>query len=197
VVPAAGELPHQPRVDGAEGEFAALRALAGPGHVVQEPAQLAGGEIRVEHEPGPLRDEVPVPGGVQLRAGGGGAPVLPDDRRGDGSAGPAIPHDRGLALIGDADGREVSGTQPRLCERREDRGGLRFPDFLGIMLHPPGPRIMLPDLPLRRRNGRAGLVEHDRPRAGRALVYGEHMFHPGARRPVRGEAAILRFSHRA
>ena len=46
---AACELPQKPAVDRTEGEVAFFRQLACAGHVVEEPADLADGEIRREH----------------------------------------------------------------------------------------------------------------------------------------------------
>ena len=47
---AAGELPGEPGVDGAEGELAALGALARARHVVEQPGELGAREVGVEHE---------------------------------------------------------------------------------------------------------------------------------------------------
>ena len=49
---AAGEIPQQPGVNGAEGQFAPPGALPGAGHVIQNPAQLAAGEIGVNDQAG-------------------------------------------------------------------------------------------------------------------------------------------------
>ena len=54
---AAGELPDEPGVDGAEGEFAALGARPRAGHVVEQPGELGAGEIGVEHQPGLAREQ--------------------------------------------------------------------------------------------------------------------------------------------
>ena len=49
---AAGQPPQQETVDGAEGELAGLRRRARAGDVVEQPGDLAGGEIGIEQQPG-------------------------------------------------------------------------------------------------------------------------------------------------
>ena len=51
---AAGELPDEPGVDRAEGELAALGALARAGDVVEQPADLGAAEVGIDHQPGAL-----------------------------------------------------------------------------------------------------------------------------------------------
>ena len=118
---AAGELPDEPGVDGAEGELAALGPAPRAGHVVEQPADLRAGEVRVEHEPGALAHE-------RLRA------RRPSARRTAaavrrhcqtiarwiGRAGRALPDDRRLALVGDADRGDLGAghAAPRPAPRR-------------------------------------------------------------------------------
>ena len=68
---AAGQLPHQPGVDGAEGQFAALGHLARAGHVVEQPGQLGAGEVRVQHQAGAGLQEIGVPVGARSRSHSG------------------------------------------------------------------------------------------------------------------------------
>ncbi len=51
-IDAAGQLPHQPGVDGAERELAARGAGARAGDRVEDPLQLGAGEVGIEHEAG-------------------------------------------------------------------------------------------------------------------------------------------------
>ena len=53
---AAGQPPQQEAVDGAEGEFAALGALARARDMIEQPGDLGAGEIGVEHQAGLRRD---------------------------------------------------------------------------------------------------------------------------------------------
>lgn len=77
----AGELPHQPGVDGAEQRAARLRGGAQAGHVVQQPAQLRAGEVGGQRQARALAHAVLAQrvGGGQLRAQVLGARVLPHD----------------------------------------------------------------------------------------------------------------------
>ena len=96
----------------------ARRALAQPRHGVEQPADLRGGEIGVDHQPGALRHGFGQPLGAPALAQLGGAPVLPDDRVVHRPAGRALPQHRRLALVGDAD-RGDRAARPR---RRSPRG---------------------------------------------------------------------------
>jgi hypothetical protein len=184
---AAGQLPHQPGVDGAEGELAACRCGTCAGHVVEDPLELRAGKIRVEDQPGLVAERLFEALFAQRRAGRLGTPVLPDDGVVDRFAGLAIPHDRGLALVRDADRchvtRRHAGLGQRLLRGRELRG----PDLLRIVFDPARLRIDLAELALRHRDDAALAVEHDAARARGALVEGEqkvlvgHLTSPTAR----------------
>ncbi|KAI1697211.1 hypothetical protein Ddc_19864 [Ditylenchus destructor] len=174
---AVRELPDQPAVDGAEGQLAALGLLARAGHVLQDPLQLGPREIRVHHQPRLALDQRPVSALSQLGAARLGAAVLPDDRVMDGPAGLAVPHQRGLALVGDAQRLHVGGLQRGLGEHLARHRQLRVPDFIGIVLDPARPRIVLAELPLRHRDDAALRIEHDGAGAGGALVQGQQIGH--------------------
>src|SRR4029079_13571138 len=73
----------------------------------------------------------------------GGAPVLPDDRFVDGLAALPVPDNGGLALVGDADGRDVGGRGGRLGERCFFRFDGGAPQIFGLMLDPARSREML------------------------------------------------------
>ena len=97
----------------------ARRAQAGD--VVEHPADLRRREVRVEHQAGARAQRRLVPRRLQLGAQRRGAPVLPDDRVADGPAVGAVPEQRRLALVGDADGgdaRRVDALQ-RVAERAQ------------------------------------------------------------------------------
>ena len=55
---AAGQLPEEPGVDGAEGEAAGAGELAGVGHVFENPGNLAAGKVSVDQQTGALLDEI-------------------------------------------------------------------------------------------------------------------------------------------
>jgi len=113
---------------------------ARPGDVVEQPCELGSGEVGVEEEPGLAGKERFVARLSQSVTSGRGASVLPDDRVGERLAGRALPQERRLPLVGDADRRHVARGKAGI---REDAGGhvpLRAPDLEGVVLHPPGLR---------------------------------------------------------
>jgi hypothetical protein len=189
----AGEPPHQPAIDRAERQLAALGALSRSGNRVEQPGQLGPREVGVEQQPGALPEQRLVAGGLQFRATPGGAPVLPDDGgRQRAAAGPVPQHGR-LALVGDTDGHDVAARNPGPGQRRAPAGQLRPPDFVGIVLDPAGLREMLGQLALRRRHHPAPRIENDGARTGGALVEGKHVFHRHGFLPVR--PGSLRWTH--
>ena len=72
-----------------------------------------------------------------------GAGILPDNGVVVGLAGVPIPDQRCLPLIGYADGCHISGGQICLFQGTTNDVAGVFPDFQGIMLHPPWPGIIL------------------------------------------------------
>ena len=111
---AGGQIPDQPRVNRSEGEPAPLRVLPRPLNMIQSPAQLGGGEIRIQQETGAgphLRFHAAPP---QFIAERGRAAILPDDRVVDRSAGGPVPEQGGFSLIGDAGRGDVAGGNPGL-----------------------------------------------------------------------------------
>ena len=114
------------------------------------------------------------------------AAVLPDDRVVDGLAGLAIPHDRRLPLVGDADGRDVARPELRAAERLGRHGDLRRPDLAGVVLNPARPGEDLLELLLADGEDGAVVIEDDGTRAGRALVEGEDVRHVGRLRTAAG-----------
>ena len=170
VDPAARQAPQEKAVDGAEGEFAALRPGPSAGHVVEHPGDLGGGEIGVEQQAGPGPHQLLRAVGLERGTGVGGAAVLPDDGALDGLAGGAVPQDGGLALVGDADARDAVGREGRAVEGLPADGERVAPDILRIMLDPAGGGIMLGEIaPGGRNRPRLGIEDH-RPRGGGALV---------------------------
>ena len=105
------------------------------------------------------------------------AAVLPDDGVVDGTSGLAVPDDRGLALVGDADGGDVPRPQVRAPQRLDGDGDLRRPDLVGIVLDPARLRKDLLELPLPDGDDGAVVIEDDGARAGRALIEGEDVRH--------------------
>jgi hypothetical protein len=68
------------------------------------------------------------------------ARVLPDDGVAPRTAGPWIPDDGRLTLVGDTDRRKVASGQPRGAKRSRDHLVDARRDFVRIVLDPPGLR---------------------------------------------------------
>ena len=140
---AARELPQKPAVDRAEGEVSIFRQLACAGHVVEEPADLADGEIRREHHRRILAElfqEI----GVLAEALDNLLRLhrLPADGVVDRSPRMAIPDHRRLTLIRDADRRDLRLFDARLANRLLRRLNLYRPDLVRILLDPAGLRVI-------------------------------------------------------
>ncbi len=82
----------------------------------------------------------------------------------------AVPDDGGLALVGDADGRQVGRKQSPLRQRFGDDRLRATPNLLGVVLHPSLLRIDLLVLLLGRRHDSHVPVKHDEAGAGGPLV---------------------------
>src|SRR5690606_33595285 len=97
-VRAARQVPQHPRVDVPEDRVALLGRLADAVDVLQDPLDLAAGEVRGGRQAGAVPDGVAP--AVPLERGGDavGAGVLPDDRVVVRAAGAPVPHHGGLAL---------------------------------------------------------------------------------------------------
>ena len=168
---AAREVPDQPGVHRAEAQLAPFGLLAGAGHVVQHPLDLGGREIGIQHQTGLLLDACAVLL-ANLVAIFGRAAVLPDDGVVDRLTGGAVPHQRRLALVGHADGRDVGRIQPRFGQCFGQHGHLRGPDLLAVVLHPARFGEVLVERTLGHRHHLATLVEDDGTRRRGALVQG-------------------------
>src|ERR1019366_6704564 len=118
-------------IDGAEAEVAALCAPARALDVVEQPGRLGCGEVGIEEQPGALSD-----GGLVTRlpergAGLGRSPVLPDDGAVDRRAGPSVPDNHRLPLVGDPDRGDVGGGDAGLLDGRATGRHYRPPDLVG------------------------------------------------------------------
>ena len=159
---AVRELPEEPRIDRAERE--ARRVALG-----QDPLQLRRRKIWVGDQPGAVTDQVP----RQLSAAFGRAPVLPDDRAVDGPAAAPVPDDGRLALIRQADGREVGRLDPGSGESVFRRAEDGLPELLRLVLHPARTRKILRHFAVAAPPRPQLLVDHEAGCPGCPLVDGE------------------------
>ena len=178
---AAGQPPQQEAVDGAERELALLGRGARAVDVVEQPGDFRRREIRIEQQTGARRNQRLMALLAQRGAGVGGAPVLPDDGIVDRLAGGAIPQNRRLALVGDADRRDATGVGAGFGHGIAHGGDGRRPDLFRIVLDLARPRIDLGELLLRGRNRLERGIEHDGARRGGALIDCEEIVSQGAR----------------
>ena len=114
---------------------------------------------------------------LQFGADVGGAAVLPDDGAVHGLPRRAVPHHRGLALVGDADRGDVLCLQAGLFQRLAADRDRRGPDVLGLVLDPARGREMLRKFLLRRGGDGDVAAEHDGARGRGALIDGQHKGH--------------------
>ena len=120
----AAELVGQPRVDVAEAQRAAVARRLHLRHVLEQPGQLGGGEVRVERQAAAPRDLLGV--GREAVEDRLRALVLPDDDGGERLAGLGVPREHRLALVVEAEGgrpraRLRAARRPRRRSRRGSR----------------------------------------------------------------------------
>ncbi len=132
----AGEVPQQPAVHGAEDGLAPFGRGADPVDVVENPRDLARGEVGRRWQAGPAPDHLAAAVALQRGHDPVGAGVLPDDRVVVWPAGARVPHDRGLALVGDAERGQVRGAEAGVGQGRRDDGGRALPDLHRVVLDP-------------------------------------------------------------
>jgi len=131
-----GQIPDQPGVDGAKAQFAVFRLFTRSGSVVQQPADLGAGKIRVGRKPDYLAEAVLTAISSQLVHETSRTGILPDNRIGDRTSGCALPHDGGLALVGDAASRDFGEGNIGSVQRAANDVKHRVPNLKRVMLHP-------------------------------------------------------------
>src|SRR5947209_6897396 len=108
----ACEPPEQKGIDCSERELARQGPDAKASDVLQQPTNLRGREIRIEHEPGFA--EQPRFVGLPVLAKGRGPAILPDDGPSHQGMRAAIPNRAGFSLVRDPNGGEVTTLDSRL-----------------------------------------------------------------------------------
>jgi hypothetical protein len=147
-----GQVPREPRVDRADAQV----ALA-PGVVLVEQVRDLGGRGVGGHAQ---------PVGLEHQTGADGAQVLPSQRRPDRFARGSVPHDRGRALVRDAD--RLDGAALRQHRARDLQRDVGHPG--GVELHEPGRRGVRQQLAVAL-DGDRGVGSHDGgPQAARPHV---------------------------
>ena len=174
------QLPDEPGVDRAERQLAVCSARTRIRHVIQQPLEFGAGKIGIDDEPRFRGDRRFMTRGAKLIAQWGRTPVLPHDGVGDWAARCALPYDRGLALIGDADRGDVACADSCLGEDFVHNTRLRRPDFGRVVLDPTRLRKDLREFLLCTGADGPVTIEHDRARTRRTLIEGEDDRHRNA-----------------
>ena len=99
---ATGQVPQQPSIDGAEEQVTSLGTLASALDVIEDPLDLRACRVGVDDQAGAATPLVRALLPRQLLADLGRTSVLPNNCVVDRFTSVFIPHDGGLALVGDA-----------------------------------------------------------------------------------------------
>ena len=174
---AAGEIPDEPAIDCAEGQFTLIGACACTFHVLKNPCNLCAGEIRINEQASLLADHIFSVVVGKLFAKRCTAAVLPDDGVVHRLTGLSIPDDGGLALICDADGDDIARTDAGLSKHLDSSSKLRSKDVEGVVLDPADTRINLLEFMLGYANDVAVVSEENRAGTGGSLVESQNVLH--------------------
>ncbi len=164
------QIPDQPGVDRSEQNLAISRARSGAGEVLEQPDQFESGEIARQRQARSRAQAIRPAVACKPRDKRFRARVHPDDRIAQRRAGRLVPKHGGLALIGDADRREIGPCGGSFRQGVVDHRERVSPDLRRVMLHPSGLRADLRMLAPGERHDLAGFVKKDEARAGRALI---------------------------
>ena len=159
--PAAGQLPDEPGVDGAEKELARVCALSRAGDVVEQPLYFRTGEVCVRLKSGFMADGVAIAARDELVNDVGGASALPDDGVCDRLSRLFIPDDGSFTLVCYADGGDCVRPHAELCHGSAGDFERGVPYLVRVMLHPARLGIDLPEFLLCRGADISRLVEQD------------------------------------
>ncbi len=174
--PPARQLPDQKAVHRTKRQLAPRRPRRQIA-LLQYPLQLGPAEIRVEQQPRPRRHHRLMPRRLQRLTQRRRPSVLPDNRPVNRLSGFAVPDHHRLALIGDADPRNVTCRNPRLGQSPRHCRHDRRPQIRRVMLHPARLRIVLREFLLRCRHRTQRPIKHDGAGRSGALINGQQIGH--------------------
>ena len=158
---AAREFPDQPGIDRTEDELALLCSLLCTLDMVEDPADLRAGEIRIDRQARLVANLIHEPLGLERLGDRCGLAGLPDDGVVDRTARLLVPDHGRLALVRDADAGDVARDETGLLESFLHDSDHRAPDFLSVMLDPARFREVLRELFLRDTDNLGVAVEDD------------------------------------
>ena len=148
VNPSFCQFPDQPGLHCTEKKFAAFRAFPCSGNIVQDPFDLCGGKISVDHKSGFLTERLCQSFLFQRITVFRCPSALPYDCVIDRLAGLLIPYNGSLTLVGNSDGGDIFSGSADLCHCLNSYAQLTGPDLVRIVLHPSGLREILCEFPL-------------------------------------------------
>lgn len=111
--------------------------------MVEDPLHLGAGEIRVHNQAGGAAHVLFHAVTLELLADIRGTAALPDDGVINRFTGFAFPDDGRFTLVGDANGRNLVGTDIGFRQHFNQRRALRGPDFHRVVFNPAWLRIDL------------------------------------------------------
>ena len=169
---ALGQFVDQPAVYGTECKLALLCSCAESLNIVQDPAKLRAGEIRVKHKTGFVISAV---GDVriflhQLCLHISSSAALPHDCVVNGLSCLLIPYNNSFTLVSDTDGSDVLISSANILHSLTSNGELCLPDLTCIVLNPARLRIILSKFLLSHAADLALLVEEDTSVTGCACI---------------------------
>ena len=161
------QLPEDPRIHRAKHQLARFGAAAVRIDAVEDPGQLRRRKISVDDQPRFFEDLLLPGAALDLLAEIRRAAALPDDRIIHRTPRCALPDDRRLALVGDADRLHIVGMDALQRQQLLQHAKGRRPQLHRILFDPARLRIILTDLLLPHPSDALAVVESDRPRARR------------------------------
>ena len=167
----------QKAVHRAKAQFALFGAGARIRHRVQQPLQFGAGKVGVGDQPRAVAHDVAQPIALESLDERRGAAALPDDGVVEGLLRLALPQKRGLALAGDAHGRDVLEGHAAFFHRRARGVHLALQYVLRAVFHPAGLGVELGKFDAVRGHRRALFVKKHRAGAGRPLIERQNVLH--------------------
>src|SRR5680860_789815 len=147
---APGQPPDQETVYRAKGDPPGFGPLAQACNIVEQPCYLGAGKIRVKQQSGFCPECFFMAGFFQFFTQLSAAPVLPDNCLVHRLAAVAIPQNKCFALVGNANGGDVTCADFRSANSLLAGGNNARPNFFRVMLDPAGfwkilGKLLLPD----------------------------------------------------
>ena len=175
--PAARQPPYKICIHRAEQQLSPLRALPCARDIIQNPFEFGRRKVGVGNEPRLFADKRSIAVARKFGAALRRAAALPHDGVAYGLTRRPVPHERGFALVGYADGGDIARLRTRNLHRALHGAQRGEKQFLGVVLDEPRRGIYLRNFAPERRHYSPRFIEEHGARAGCALVEGDYVFH--------------------